>query len=111
MLNLVRTNQRSAPVQAHFLEYYLAISMLIALVILVIIVLYVPLSGNDTLEFRRTSLTLIVTAFSAWIGAGAAYFFGKENLRVATESLTSVITPPKERLAQTPVTLGAKKLD
>jgi CBS domain-containing protein len=29
----------------------------------------------------------LLAAFGAWIGAGAAYFFGRENLRVATQGI------------------------
>jgi hypothetical protein len=115
MVNLIptRTDQFPTPKRAYFLEYYLVLFMLLALVVLVIIVLWVPVSGDaaSTLEFRRTALTIIVTAFGAWIGAGAAYFFGKENLRVATQSLIDISAPPKERLAQAPVTLKATPLD
>jgi CBS-domain-containing membrane protein len=31
--------------------------------------------------------TAVITAFAAWIGAGAAYFFGRENLRQAIQAI------------------------
>ena len=32
-------------------------------------------------------MAIIITAFGAWIGAGAAYFFGRENQREASKNL------------------------
>ena len=39
------------------------------------------------LDRRKDFLAILLTAFGAWVGAGAAYFFGRENLRVAADSL------------------------
>lgn len=39
------------------------------------------------LDRRKDFLALLISAFGAWVGAGAAYFFGRENLRVAANSL------------------------
>ena len=39
------------------------------------------------LDRRKDFLAILLTAFGAWVGAGAAYFFGRENLRVAANSL------------------------
>jgi hypothetical protein len=40
-----------------------------------------------------------LTAFGAWIGAGAAYFFGRENVREAYEGIKALQQPsPLERL-------------
>ena len=77
--------------------------MLLTLTLLVIAVLLIPplfapvdtsAIGATTLdvlekviEYRRTILAVIVTAFGAWVGAGAAYFFGRENLREATNAI------------------------
>jgi hypothetical protein len=56
------------------------------------------------LAHRNNVLSIIITAFGAWVGAGAAYFFGKENLRVAANSLLAMREPsPRERLGQTPI--------
>lgn len=56
------------------------------------------LSTTEVLEFRRTILTVIITAFGAWVGAGAAYFFGRENLRVASESLLDMREPSAKEI-------------
>ena len=116
MVSLIptRTKQHPTSQQAHSSEYHLVLYMLLALVVLVICILWIPINASnatDMLEFRRATLTVIVTAFSAWIGAGAAYFFGKENLRVATQSILQASAPPKERLAQTKVMVRARPLD
>lgn len=95
-------------------EFALVTVMLGSLIILIFLVLGIPtewlipinstnttLSGTEVLEFRRTILTVIITAFGAWVGAGAAYFFGRENLRVASQSLLDMREPTaKEVLNQ-----------
>ena len=70
--------------------------MLIVLFFLVVAVLHmsvVPVATNQSLnatqvtqilDFRKNILAIIITAFGAWIGAGAAYFFGRENQREAS---------------------------
>ncbi len=80
---------------------------------LVLVVLLVPpiLGGrvsSDKLEkvfeYRSTVLGVILTAFGAWIGAGAAYFFGRENLKTATEKMMAMREPSaQERLRRTAV--------
>lgn len=90
-------------------EFLLVVSMLIVLTGLVFIVLTIPIQGvtagtgsvTEILKFRQEILTIIVTAFSAWIGAGAAYFFGRENMRAATDAMLMMrALPPRERLRQ-----------
>ena len=84
-------------------EFWLVLAMLLTLTLLVIAVLLIPpsliavdLSAEGAtdldvlervIEYRRTVLAVIVTAFGAWVGAGAAYFFGRENLREATNAI------------------------
>jgi len=102
--------------RGHNLEFWLVVVMLIALVILVFAVLFWPINPfnpqptgreaafKDILEYRTHILSVIVTAFGAWVGAGAAYFFGRENLRVAADSMLAMReTSPRERLRQTPI--------
>ncbi|MDD1701576.1 MAG: hypothetical protein LUQ31_01175 [Methanoregula sp.] len=92
-------------------EFTLVLAMLLSLVVLVVIILSIPL-GNITpvynqtdtrsldaiLKWRLDILSLIITAFGAWVGAGAAYFFGKENLKTTTDSLMAAIESPKTKL-------------
>ena len=91
-------------------EFLLVVVMLIALVLLVVGVLWIPVDPPDcdttttfmdVLNYRKSILAVIVTAFGAWVGAGAAYFFGRENLREASASLLAMREPSaKDRLRQ-----------
>lgn len=100
------------------LEFWLVFVMLVALVILVVAVLFWPIdipgyptppAGKETtfkdiLDYRTQILSVIITAFGAWVGAGAAYFFGRENLRVAADSLLAMRDiSPRERLRKTSI--------
>ena len=90
------------------LEFWLLIGFLITLVIVIIIVVIFPIWGPlkpETLDatllikYRQDALSLILTVFGVWIGAGAAYFFGKENLQVATRGMLDIYNlSNKERL-------------
>jgi hypothetical protein len=98
-------------------ELALVVIMLGSLVLLVIIILLVPLGPpagignynetsmidltNSILKSRTDLLTIIITAFGAWVGAGAAYFFGRENLKQATEGMLHAIDNPLMRLQKT----------
>ena len=93
-------------------EFVLVVVMLVVLVALVVAVLYWPVkipSGDSTtmanvLDYRKGILSVIITAFGAWVGAGAAYFFGRENLREAASSLLAMREEsPRERLRRVPV--------
>ena len=56
------------------------------------------------LNHRKDLIAIILGAFGAWIGAGAAYFFGRENLREATSSILKMKgATPAEILMQTTV--------
>jgi hypothetical protein len=102
--------------QRYSLEFWLVVIMLIVLCVLIIIVLWVPIAIpanqvtdkettlKDLLDYRANILSLIITAFGAWVGAGAAYFFGRENLRVAADSLLAMRDlSPRERLRRTSI--------
>ena len=99
-------------------EFWLVFAMLAALVLLVWAVLYMPIeipgyptppagketTFKDVLDYRAQILSIIITAFGAWVGAGAAYFFGRENLRVAADSLLAMRDiSPRERLKKTAI--------
>jgi hypothetical protein len=97
-------------------EFVLVVTMLAVLTILVIYVLNLPIKitgatgeevvvqTRDSLDHRQTILSLILTAFGAWVGAGAAYFFGRENLETAARSLLAMREPsPRERLRRTSI--------
>jgi hypothetical protein len=107
-------------------EFWLVVGMLIALLILILAILLPPMPRPDVsllpvdrqainfqnildynsmmLASRKDILSIIIAAFGAWVGAGAAYFFGRENLRVAANSLLAMRDlSPKERLRQTSI--------
>lgn len=108
-------------------EFWLVIGMLFALLFLIFILLRRDIPKPDvslmtdegrrqiTLEHltnyndrmlthQKDLLAIIITAFGAWVGAGAAYFFGRENLRVAADSLLAMRNlSPRERLRQTSI--------
>ncbi len=82
--------------------------MLAALTILVIWITSSPFPdgpGMNTtaalvLDYRKNLLAVLVTTFGAWVGAGAAFYFGRENLKDATKSLLEAQgVTGKERLA------------
>lgn len=83
------------------LEFFLVICMLISLTLLVILLIVLPIIVKDQKEFIDYSkwvLTALLGAFGAWIGAGAAYFFGKENLRLSSESTKEALEIQKDSL-------------
>ncbi len=89
-------------------EFVLVFVMLVVLAVLVGLVLYAPISADataaDVIDYRKSLLAVIITAFGAWVGAGAAYYFGRENLREATQGMLSMrAESPKERLQHTTV--------
>lgn len=94
--------------------YLLGAFILFTFMILVIPLVYLALPGaaeTGSIEYQKTLMdyqkeifTVTVAAFSAWIGAGAAYFFGRENLRVATDKILEMRgLPPMEKLKRTPI--------
>lgn len=111
-------------------EFWLVVGMLVALLILLCVLLSQSLPSpnaelvklmteegkkmvtmkditdyNDRmLAHRKDVLSIIITAFGAWVGAGAAYFFGRENLQVAANSLLAMRDlSPKDRLRRTSI--------
>jgi hypothetical protein len=102
-------------------EFVLIWTMLLVLLALVIVILFVPadyrgatgVTFDAVAEYRKTILSIVITTFGAWVGAGAAYFFGKENLRTATNSMLAMREQsPQERLRRTPIrAIPPKPLD
>lgn len=104
--------QRVDSKQRFALEFWLVVIMLGVLSLLVLAVLFRPIYATgsdgvplkDALQYRTNILSVIITAFGAWVGAGAAYFFGRENLRVAADSLLAMRDlSPRERLRRTSI--------
>ena len=79
----------ASPATTGTLAFSLVVIMLTILLLLVAgLFLAATSSGTnkDLLEFYKSALSLLVGAFGAWIGAGAAYFFGRENLAESSRS-------------------------
>lgn len=83
----------------HSREFRLVVWFLGALVFLVFAVVSMPADyitgrydseAGEVIEFKKELLSILLTAFGAWIGAGAAYFFGRENLREAYAGMRSL---------------------
>ena len=60
-------------------EFFLVVIMLLTLVVLVGLVLWIPINPprddmvtkfTDLLDYRKSILAVIITAFGAWVGAG-----------------------------------------
>ncbi len=90
-------------------EFQIIWIMLMVLLCLIVVVLWTPIyfdgestTSKDVMDFRYTIIALLITTFGAWIGAGAAYYYGKDNLKKATDTILSMKEPsPEEILART----------
>jgi hypothetical protein len=88
-------------------EFYLVVVLVVSLMLLFGWVTIAPITTSDDvdltaaeeIEYRKHSMSLILTAFGAWIAAGAAYFFGRESQKEQREGmLESQRTTPRGRL-------------
>jgi hypothetical protein len=77
-------------------EFTLVFVLILALLVTIGLI-FIFSSGTD----RKDLLAIILGAFGAWIGAGAAYFFGRENMDSATESMLKMRMTPQDILANT----------
>jgi hypothetical protein len=83
------TDQKPSQKSNGVLAFTLVVIMLGTLFILVLALMgFIKwLSPDkDVLEFGKWALSVLLGAFGAWIGAGAAYFFGRENLAESSRS-------------------------
>ena len=79
-------------------EFLLVVFLLLALLITEFLIF----AFADKITEPGDVMALTFGAFGAWVGAGAAYFFGRENLRVATDSMLKMrARSPEEILSQT----------
>jgi len=104
-----KTSLSSAPQRntSGALAFSLVVTMLVILLVLITIVIYeatTPRAGGTAgdadklLEFGKWSLSVLLGAFGAWIGAGAAYFFGRENLAESSRSTEAALKIQQEAL-------------
>jgi hypothetical protein len=69
--------------------FWLVVIMLATLLVIIIVLFrYTDINSTDKnfIEYSKWTMSLLISAFGAWIGAGAAYFFGKENLAESSAS-------------------------
>ncbi|WFN36389.1 hypothetical protein L1994_09605 [Methanomicrobium antiquum] len=88
-------------------EYWIIIVLLFLLTFLIVAGMILPrifIAGADAttdsiLKFTETYIAAITTVFGVWIGAGTAYFFGKESMKIAKEGMLEMkVMSPKEKL-------------
>lgn len=86
-------------------SYHLVVIMLFILAGLVVLIIFMPVIfewmwrgpqdsreyAQAITEYSKWALSVLLGAFGAWIGAGAAYFFGKENLKESSRSTESAL--------------------
>jgi hypothetical protein len=102
-----RMKKESTPGSAS--SYRLVVIMLVILGVLALSLIFMPLivpssSGSkDLMDYYKWALSVLLGAFGAWIGAGAAYFFGKENLLESSRSTESAMRIQQESFRRSPV--------
>lgn len=82
-------------------EFWLVVIMLGTLSILVLATLFVATWSSDDkelVEYSKWALTTLLGTFGAWIGAGAAYFFGLKNLTESSLSTEAALRIQQETL-------------
>jgi hypothetical protein len=91
-------NNQSSP-EGTFTRHLILVLCLLAALLLTILAIFI---FTKTEANVKDYLSLTFTTFGAWIGAGAAYFFGRENLKTTTESMLKAGgVSAKDKLAQT----------
>lgn len=83
------------------LAFALVVTMLGLLFLLVAALLIVPAVAKESkvdIEYYKWALSVLLGAFGAWIGAGAAYFFGRENLAESSLSTERALRIQQEGL-------------
>lgn len=85
--------------------FWLVIAMLIALFVLLGMLLLVPTFqelDDRKMDFYKSTVGILLGAFGAWIGAGAAHFFGRENLKESSMSTERALSVQGEVLRRKP---------
>ncbi|MFA5309273.1 MAG: CBS domain-containing protein [Dehalococcoidales bacterium] len=72
----------------------LVLALLLALLVTECLIFWL-IGTND----QKDLLALTFGTFGTWIGAGAAYFFGRENMKTATESMLKINRSTKDILS------------
>jgi hypothetical protein len=80
-------------------------TLFVLVMALVVVVARGGSNGGNIVEYSKWALSALLGAFGAWIGAGAAYFFGRENLAESSRSTEAALRIQQEALR------GASKVD
>jgi hypothetical protein len=103
--------QKSKNNKSNISSYRLVVIMLSLLTLLVVMSLVMPLTvflmsakvpvdvtavSRNLTEYAKWTIAVLLGAFGAWIGAGAAYFFGKENLQESSRSTETALRIQQE---------------
>ncbi|WP_417912059.1 hypothetical protein, partial [Candidatus Electronema sp. TJ] len=86
------------------LAFYLVLIMLLILFGLIFLLLNTTAAhpdNKDFIEYSKWLFSGLITAFGAWIGAGAAYLFGKENLAESSRSTENALKIQYEAIRNT----------
>jgi hypothetical protein len=101
-----RTTVQPLPDQSSSkLAFTLVVIMLAALFILAGALLVFPTYAtvdDKMLEYYKWAFSVLIGAFGAWIGAGAAHFFGRENLAESSRSTEMALRIQQEGLRGPP---------
>jgi hypothetical protein len=100
-----------------WMEFVLVVVFLVLLFFLVLVVVNAPIPGpvtgenaivgKDVLAYRSGLMSALFGTFGAWVGAGAAYFFGSKNLKQATDAIEKAQRTGMQRLS----TIKLKEMD
>jgi uncharacterized integral membrane protein len=79
------------------------LGILCFLILAVLLLVYTTSGGNadNVVEFGKWTVSVLLGAFGAWIGGGAAYFFGKENMVESNRSTEAVLQIQQNTLQNT----------
>jgi hypothetical protein len=95
----------TSPQSTSTLAFFLVVIMLVILLVLVVALLVFAGGHSDNagiVEYSKWALSTLLGAFGAWIGAGAAYFFGRENLNESSRSTEAALRIQQEALRGVP---------
>lgn len=88
------------------LAFSLVVIMLAVLFILALVLLFLPpragIDKDKLVEYYKWAFSVLIGAFGAWIGAGAAYFFGRENLAESSRSTEAALRIQQDALRGPP---------
>ncbi|MGA2178538.1 MAG: hypothetical protein ABSH15_03005 [Verrucomicrobiota bacterium] len=102
-------NGTTAPNQPDKTSSWLAFSLVVIMLVILLVIIWLLLllpsqfqAGDTRLEYYKQALSVLLGAFGAWIGAGAAYFFGRENLNESSRSTEAALRIQQEGLRGPP---------